>query len=96
MLSYLLGEAHAESMSNHARCRRAVTVATMGTPPSLWRRVRSFLAWFFAPCPLPEAWTAPRIYGSRYPQVREDGAGLRQVLEESQAASDEDHNPRRL
>jgi hypothetical protein len=75
-------------VSNHARRRKPLDQSSYDPPPGLWKRTRLFVRWFFAPRALPEAWTAPRIYGSRYPKAREDGAGLRQVLDEARAKSD--------
>ena len=80
-------------MSNHARRRKPLDQSNYDPPPGLWKRARLFVKWFFAPRALPEAWTAPRIYGSRYPKVREDGARLRQVLDEARA-DEHNHNHR--
>lgn len=82
-------------MSNRAR-RQKPLPGLVETEPGLWQRTRMFLRWFFAPRLLPSAWTAPAIFGSRYPKARADGAGLRQVIDESRAARDGhdlDHPP---
>jgi hypothetical protein len=51
--------------------------------PSRWERLRSFLAWFFAPRLVPEAWRPSRIYGMGYAPADDEGKEARQALEES-------------
>jgi hypothetical protein len=74
-------------VSNRAHGREPLPLVGE-TEPGFWKRTHMFLKWFFAPRPLPSAWTAPAIFGSRYPKARADGAGLRQAIDEARTAQD--------
>ncbi|HTW19486.1 MAG TPA: hypothetical protein VME70_04640 [Mycobacteriales bacterium] len=44
-------------MSNRAHRRKPVDLIAVDSPPAgFWKRVRVFLAWFFAPRVFPKAW----------------------------------------
>lgn len=83
---------HPAGVSNHAHRKTPTTAGAVSYEPSILARLRSFLAWFFAARPLPEAWEPSRIYGmNSSPQMGGD-SGANQISNQYGAAQDHDRD----